>query len=230
MIVLGIETCSPSGGVALFDGDCLLGSQTICSARAHSRLIMPAVETMLRELGKGVGDVHAVAVSAGPGSFTGVRVGMALGKALCEPGTPRLVLVSTLEALAFRAWAGEAVDSVVPLLNARKGEVYGAAFAVEGGSLVRRGDDFTCPPEHLADRTAGVCLVAGEGARAWRPQIAAALAGRVVEARADRFDTSAEQVAMLGHREAAAGRFADPAAAGPVYLRDASVSTPRGRP
>jgi len=228
MIVLGIETCSPSGGAALFDGDCLLGSQGICSSRAHSRLIMPTVKGMLDELGLTVGAIGAVAVSAGPGSFTGVRVGMTLGKALCEAGRPRLVLVSTLEALALRAWSGEDVDAVVPLLNARKGEVYGAAFAMRGGAPARIAEDFVCAPEDVARRVAGRCLVAGEGARAWREQLRAALGDRLVEARPDRFDTSAEQVAVLGHREALAGRFADPATAGPTYLRDASVSTPKG--
>src|SRR5690606_23899966 len=116
MIVLGIETSSPTGGIALMDEQRLLACQTITSSRAHSRLILPTVQAMLRELDLAVGAIDVVAASHGPGSFTGVRVGLTLAKGLCESGTPRLVTVSTLEALAWRAYAGEDVEYVAPLL------------------------------------------------------------------------------------------------------------------
>lgn len=229
MRVLGIETASPSGGVALMDEQRLLAVQTIFSSRAHSRLLLPAIETMLAELKLTVGDIDAVAVSRGPGSFTGVRVGMAVAKALCEPGRPRLVLVSTLEALAWRSWGGEAVDGVLPLLNARQGEVYGAYFPiVDGQPGPCEGGEFLLKPAEVVSRMAGRCLVAGEGARAF-PEIWQAAGGRLVAARADRFHPGPEQVALLGLRAAQQGKFTDAAEALPMYLRDASTSPPRPR-
>ncbi len=231
MIVLGIETCSPSGGAALFDGDRILASQSVQSSRAHSRLILPAVQRMLEEFDIRPADLGAVAVSRGPGSFTGVRVGLTLGKSICETGAPPLVLVSTLHALACRAYGGEDVACVVPLLNARRGEVYGAVYRVESGQVGERiSEDFVCPPGDLADRVAGRCLVVGEGAREWRSELAEHLPAGYVEARPGRFDPSAEEVAVLGHRLAEAGEFAGPATAEPVYLRGASVSTPKRTP
>lgn len=229
MIVLGIETCSPSGGVALFDGTRLLGVQTIHSSRAHSRLILPAIRQMLDECDLAPDGIDVVAVSAGPGSFTGVRVGLTLGKALCQPGHPRLVLVSTLEALAWRAFAGEEVDCVVPLLNARQGEVYGAVVKVENQSPTSLlAGPFALPPADLPKRWEGRALLAGEGARvclqAWQGSDDSP---DFVLARADRFDPSPEQVALLGWREAEAGRFVDPTHAAPIYLREAAVSRPK---
>ncbi len=227
MIVLGIETCSPSGGVAFFDGERILASQTINSSRAHSRMILPAVELAMGELGMEFADLGAVAVSRGPGSFTGVRVGMTLGKALCESGTPPLVLVSPLAALAHRAFAGEAVEAVAPMLNARQGEVYGALYPVVDGRLRTLDiEEFACRPEELVERWQGRVLVAGEGAREYRD---AWPVDRTVFARPDRMDCHPESVAVLGWEAATRGEFADPETASVTYLREATVSRPKKR-
>ncbi len=228
MIVLGIETCSPSGGAALFDGDRVLAAQSVQSSRAHSRLILPAIRRMLGEFSIRPADLGAVAVSQGPGSFTGVRVGLTLGKALCENGSPPLVLVSTLHALALRSYSGEQVDCVVPLLNARRGEIYGAVYSVRDALLGERIlEDFVCAPADLEGRVTGRALVSGEGARAWRNELPTFLPGGFIEARKGRLDPSAEEVAIIGHKLAESQHFVDPARAEPVYLRPASVSTPK---
>ena len=232
MMVLGLETASPSGGAALFDGERLLGVQLINSSQAHSRLILPAVQKMLEENDLTIGDLGAVAVSAGPGSFTGVRVGLTLGKALCEPSDgPGLVLVPTLEALAARCWRGEAAEVVVPLLNAMRGEVYGAVFAPgDGGRMQRVEEDFVCAPEEIVKRVEGRVLFAGEGALAYRDLFEADFEDRAVWARADGFHPGPEQVALLGRERALRGEFADPATAGPIYLREAKTSQPKRKP
>lgn len=233
MIVLGIETASPSGGVALIDGDRLLGSMTITNSQAHSRLILPSIDQILTESKLTLADVDAVAVSKGPGSFTGVRVGMTLGKALCHgENKPKLVLVSTLEALAYRALDVGPFDVVVPMLNAMRGEVYTAYFWYNEheAHLVRYTDDMVLSPKDAADYYQGFNLVAGEGFLAYRDEISEVLGDRLRVARTDRMHPNAEQVAWLGRRQALAGDFADPATAAPVYLRDASTSTPKKKP
>lgn len=230
MIVLGIETSTPSGGVALLEDERLLACQAIRSAKAHSRLLLPATSTLLRELNLTLDQVDAVAVSSGPGSFTGVRVAMSVGKALCETGRPRLVLVPTLDALACRAWAGEPVNYVMPLLNAKQGRVYGAIFASsEEGVGNRLGEEFDLKPDEVAARWPGKTLLAGEGALAYTNVWETLPGDTFLLARPDRLLCGPEQVALLGLRAAQAGRFADPAQCLPVYLREATVSKPRPR-
>ena len=232
MIVLALETCSPAGGVALLDAreadaERFLGAQTITSARAHSRMILPAVETLLAESGLTIEDVDVVAASAGPGTFTGVRVGLTLAKAFCEPGRPRLVLVSTLEALAHRACPEAEGTVVVPLLNARRGEVYGAFFRRTKGGLERLCGDFCASPEDaLARWPEGPAAITGEGALQYRETWLGA--GRNIRlAPADRRQCAPESVALLGLARARAGFFEDPAGAAPAYLRGASINPPR---
>lgn len=209
------------------DDERLLGAQTICSSRAHSRLILPAIELMLGELKKNIEDVDVVAVSRGPGSFTGVRVGMALAKGICAPGHPKLVTVSALEALAHRAYGGEAVEYILPLLNARQGEVYGALYQVKHeaiGPVV--GEEFAATPEELVARLPGRCVVAGEGALVYKDLFENAGA---VLARRDRLHPGPEQVALLGAERASRGEFVSAGEAAAVYLREASVSKPKQR-
>src|SRR5690606_16814541 len=105
VIILGLETCTPSGGMALmeFGGDgCgrVLAAEVMLAGRAQSGLLGEAIQAALAELGMRMEQVGVVAVSNGPGSFTGVRVGLSLAKGLCIlSGGPRMVCVSSLEAL-----------------------------------------------------------------------------------------------------------------------------------
>lgn len=221
MIVLGLETSTPSGGVALLGDEGLLGLEVVTSARAHSRLILPAAEKLLRENGLDWGSVDVVAVSRGPGSFTGVRVGLALAKGLCWGGAARLTAVSTLQALALNAWSGEDVVAVVPVLNARLGEVYAAAYLPSGEEIL---SERACTPEELAQELPeGRLLLAGDGA----PLMTGLLGERALVARVDRRLPSPASVALLGRRQAEAGRFDDPVLVAPAYLREARTSQPK---
>jgi len=102
--------------------------------------------------------------------------------------------------------------------------------AVQGGCLAQRdGEEFVCPPDDLPDRFAGRCLIAGEGALAWRERLLELLGDRLVFARADSMLCSPEQTAWLGLQAALRGEFADPVSAQPAYLREASTSKPRKR-
>ncbi|MDK2972454.1 MAG: tRNA threonylcarbamoyladenosine biosynthesis protein TsaB [Candidatus Sumerlaeota bacterium] len=224
MNLLAIETSTPTGGVALVADGQLLGSMTITSQRGHSRLILPAMETLMKEAGIGPGDLDVVAATRGPGAFTGVRVGLSLAKGLCLSGTPRLLTVSTLEALAHRAWCGEQTDYVLPLLNARQGQVYGAFFRVGASGVGEaEGEEFALTPEDVLARWPGRCLLAGTGAQVFADAWEGAGKGQVVWARPERRLPSAESLAFLALERATQGLFEDPAAVLPVYLREATI-------
>ncbi|MBX3729935.1 MAG: tRNA (adenosine(37)-N6)-threonylcarbamoyltransferase complex dimerization subunit type 1 TsaB [Candidatus Sumerlaeia bacterium] len=224
MLVLALETSTPTGGAALLEDDRLLGALTLTSARGHSRHLLPFVELLLRESSRSLNDVDVVACACGPGSFTGVRVGLSVAKGLCLTGRPGLVTVSTLHALAVRAYGGEPVEWIAPMLHARRGEVYGAFCPVTDGAVGAPAEEFALRPEDMLARWPGRCLLAGEGALAFAEAWAAADA---VWARADRRQPSAEQVALLGLAKARAGHFENPRTALPTYLRDPVAHPPR---
>ena len=145
-LVLGIETATAYGSVALWADRGLEGELVLHNPRSHSERILPSVQLLLQQKGAVTGDLAAVAVSIGPGSFTGLRIGLAAAKGLAfSLGIP-LYGVPTLEALAAGA-AGPAL--LCPVLDARRGEVFAALFAWEGGELVRKASERVTTPQEL---------------------------------------------------------------------------------
>lgn len=124
-IVLGIDTATPAGGVALRVGE-VLRSRPI-EWRTSFRAASPAVEGLLDEAGLALGDLEAVAVPSGPGSFTGLRVGAAMALGLCRIGGCPLHAVPTLAAVA-EAYAPAGVLRVCASLDARRGRRYAALY------------------------------------------------------------------------------------------------------
>jgi tRNA threonylcarbamoyladenosine biosynthesis protein TsaB len=231
MLILGIETTTPLGSVALLDVaesgvGRLLGAFAASAAKAHSRLILAAIQSLLAEHHVALERLDAVAVSQGPGAFTGTRVGISVAKALCLTGSPPLVAVPTLTAFAHQLGDGTGSLTVMPILNAMKGEVYAQTFDPDGlGGLRARGEPMVTSPGELVTHWPERALIGGEGALAyaqhWAPLEAA---GRVVWARADRSSPSAASVAWVGARLALQRQWADAGTLAPFYLRPAHDS------
>ncbi len=193
--------------------------------RDAAESLLPAVEDLLRGAGCELAAIEAFALSIGPGSFTGLRVGIATVKGLAF-GTPRPVApVSTLAALAVGA--GRADVPVVPMLDARRGEVYAAAYA--GGEPLARPivAEGVYTPEELADRVGGPCLLVGEGAALFGDRVAARLGGGVRRAAPEQADPHARHVGALGARVLERGEGVDAAELVPRYLRRAQAEVVR---
>jgi tRNA threonylcarbamoyladenosine biosynthesis protein TsaB len=160
-LVLGIETATLMGGVALVSGTGeLLGEITLRNHESHSERMLPALEWLLATLGLSLRDCAAVAVSQGPGSFTGLRAGIATAKGLAfSLGVP-LFGIPTLEALA--ANAPPAAGTVCAVLNARRGEVFRAIFRCGPTGPKRLEPDRLLPLQSFADELPDDCLVLGE--------------------------------------------------------------------
>jgi tRNA threonylcarbamoyladenosine biosynthesis protein TsaB len=160
-LVLGIETATVMGGVALVsDTGELLGEITLRNHESHSERMLPALEWLLATLGLSLRDCAAVAVSQGPGSFTGLRAGIATAKGLSfSLGVP-LFGISTLEALA--ANAPPATGPVCAVLNARRGEVFRALFGRGPAGPQRLEPDRLVPLQSFADELPADCLIVGE--------------------------------------------------------------------
>ncbi len=218
--VLGIEAATPVAGVALTEDGRILAERLVNNRRTHSVNLLPMIKAVIEEGGITREQVNGIAVSAGPGSFTGLRIGLATAKTLALAWQVPVVGVSTLEALALPLAAPGQL--VCPILNARKNEVYAS---------ILRGT--TGQPELLAGPLAlGIVELAGilaqwqepviflgDGVPVFKEEIVNLLADRAVFAPQSALLPRGAAVAELGYRELAAGRGLSPLELKASYIR-----------
>ena len=133
MLILAFETSAKAGSVALHDGFSLLGESYCNTGLTHSQTLMTMAEDLLKTCNFTPKDVTAVAVAAGPGSFTGVRIGVAAAKGFAWGGQLPCYGVSTLEAMAISLGAYDGY--ICPVMDARRSQVYNGIFRAEKGQL-----------------------------------------------------------------------------------------------
>ncbi|HEX2484159.1 MAG TPA: tRNA (adenosine(37)-N6)-threonylcarbamoyltransferase complex dimerization subunit type 1 TsaB [Myxococcota bacterium] len=222
-MILALETATLATSVALLRGEELVAEWTHVDARPHSERLLPAIDALLCGAGIAIGDVDAFAVSAGPGSFTGLRIGIATVKGLAFGSERPVAAVSTLAALALCGADGAA--PVAALLDARRGEVYAALFAADGGRLA---PDAVVTPEALGARLPpGTRIVVGEGAQAAADAVAARLGEKVRVLDAPAGLARAHPVGVLGARLLARGEGVPAAQVAPRYVRRAEAEVRR---
>ncbi len=215
MRVLAVDTTTERGSVAVTENDAVAGEVRLASAEDHSRKVLPAVDFLLQSLGLRAADLDAFAVTTGPGSFTGLRVGLSTVQGLAL-GTGRPCLgVSTLDVLAARG-AGAAA-TVVALMDAYRGEVYGAVYDGEGGIVGRAGVD---RPEAFVARAPEVAAFVGDGAQRHRELILSLRPRALFPARSLFL---AGTLGRLAAPRLARGEGVAPAELRPLYLREPDI-------
>ena len=149
MKILALETSAKAVSAAVSEDGKILCSGYQDTGLTHSRTLMPIVEGILKNTGLTVQDCDAIAVAAGPGSFTGIRIGVSTVKGLAWAADKPCVGVSTLEAMA---WHGLAAGGLVcPVMDARRSQVYNALFQAENGKPVRLCEDRPIALSQLAE-------------------------------------------------------------------------------
>ena len=139
MLILAFESSAKAASVALVKDGKLLSQSSQVSGLTHSRTLLPMAEDMLKNAELSIKNVDAFAVAHGPGSFTGIRIGVSAVKGLAWASDKPCVGVSTLEAMA---WHGVAAGGYVcPVMDARRNQVYNAIFKIENGKPVRVTED-----------------------------------------------------------------------------------------
>ncbi len=234
MRLLAIETATPAQGVALAEDDRLLAELSYeAQGKNRGGSLLPTVDRVLKQAGLAARDLDAVAVSVGPGSFTGLRVGLATAKGLALGTNATVVGVPTLETLA-EGYAHANV-TICALLDAYRGEVYMALFRRvgaegKGNALERLSPDAVLSPQAVASAVAAVegpVHLIGSGAARYREQLETALGGRAcMTDEGLRAVPSAAVVARLGFRQLAGGNKSG-AEAAPIYLRRAEAEVNR---
>ena len=162
MRVLALETSTLAGGVALVDGERLVAEYVLDVSVTHSERLMVAVDRVLADARWAPRDLEGLAVSIGPGSFTGLRIGVSTAKGLASALGVPIAAVPTLDAMAAALpWAALAV---CPVLEARRGEVYASLYRHDGDGLRREWEYLALSPEELAARLTEPTLLIGDGA------------------------------------------------------------------
>jgi tRNA threonylcarbamoyladenosine biosynthesis protein TsaB len=225
-LLLSIESATRVMSVAVLDGETLLAEISTFDERVHSERLLPAIDQLLRIAGLSLDEIETFAVSIGPGSFTGLRIGLATLKGLTLGSDRLVVAVPTLAALTVAA-AG-AVGPVAALLDARRDEVYAACLERPGDIGTPLIADAVFTAEELAAALPASCtVVVGEGAG----QVAAAAAERVgggmVLLPAALGRARAFHIGLLGARLLARGEGQPSADLVPRYVRRAEAEVRR---
>ena len=165
MLILALESSANPASVAVCSDEKLIGQYFQNSELTHSRTLLPMAEALLKNLDITISDIGLVAVSSGPGSFTGVRIGVSVAKGLSWGLEIPVCGVSTLEAMAFQT-PGQGMI-LCPVMDARRSQVYNALFEWRDGALVRLCPDRAISLEELSTalkRYDTPCLLIGDGA------------------------------------------------------------------
>ena len=167
MLILALESSAKAASVALMEYESLIAQYSQCCGLTHSRTLLPMVEDMLKNTEKKIADVDLIAVAHGPGSFTGIRIGVSTVKGLAWASDKKCVGVSTLEAMA---WHGVSAGGLIcPVMDARRSQVYNALFETDGdGRPVRLTEDRAVSLAELAGELKDYeCapLLVGDGAK-----------------------------------------------------------------
>ncbi|MEW6108325.1 MAG: tRNA (adenosine(37)-N6)-threonylcarbamoyltransferase complex dimerization subunit type 1 TsaB [Nitrospirota bacterium] len=218
MKILSIETSTMLGGVAIVDKDAGLIAETRLNVKTtHSERLMTAVHNTLVQSEIGMDDIDVFAVAIGPGSFTGLRIGLSTVKGLSYATGKPVVTVPTLEAFAWNfPFSGY---PVCLMLDARKKEVYSAIFIWKDTGFMKVVDEISVKPADLLKGLKGSIIFAGEGVLLYRNLIEEILKERAIFAPSDKMVPSPANVALIGLAKALKGEFADTSEAVPFYIR-----------
>jgi tRNA threonylcarbamoyladenosine biosynthesis protein TsaB len=222
MRLLAIETSGRKGSFAVVEDDHLLSE---CLAEPAGQLVERGVERVgevLERASTRIEDLDGVAVSLGPGSFTGLRVGLAIAKGICFGRGLPLVGVPTLDAIAGAL--SDSVGYIIPVLDARRGEIYFSIYRSDGSAATRQSDYLVLPPDGVADRInrlgseTGI-LFAGNALARYGQALRSALSAPSTVASDECWEASAEVIGKLGLGLLDQGKTLDLATAEPLYIR-----------
>ena len=217
MLILALDSSAAPASVALLEDGKILSEFYINTKQTHSQTLMPMVESVLKLTNKTLDDVTCMAVSAGPGSFTGVRIGVSCVKGLSMTRNIPCAGVSTLRAMAENA--RQLTGIVCAVMDARCGQVYNALFRAESGKLTRLCDDRALPIAELLEECktfAEKVYLVGDGAELCYKTFAA-IRAELLQPQL-RFQR-ASGVAMAAQEMIENGQTVTPGALMPIYLR-----------
>jgi tRNA threonylcarbamoyladenosine biosynthesis protein TsaB len=231
MMVLAIDTATSKVSVAIGDGGAVVGAVALAGGRRHAEQLAPAIQYLCEELGVSLDQLAAVAVDVGPGLFTGLRVGVTTAKVMAQALRVPVVGVPSLDLVAYPL--RHSARLVVPILDARRREVFSARYRPLPGGVQRVSDYDVRPPDELvAELDAGTdeLLLAGDGVAVYRDEFASL--EHAERAGVDHDAPSATALVELATAKVEREEFQPPSDLRPLYLRtsDADINWERRAP
>jgi tRNA threonylcarbamoyladenosine biosynthesis protein TsaB len=224
-LLLGIETSHDLGGVALVRGRECVAEALSTGSLKHSEELLILVKRAFESSHLGLEDADGIAVSIGPGSFTGLRVGLAAAKGLCLSRAIPLIGVPTLDALA--SMIGDEAVPVHAIIDAKRGEVYWASYELRNGVQRRTGGYEALSPENLAEQLTSKALVVGSGVERYKDAILQSARVPVRLKEPNPQFPSPIAVAILGLERLEAGNIDDVGTIEPIYIRPSDAEAKR---
>ncbi len=217
MRVLGIDTSTSCGSVGLVENGEIICDYLLKIPVTHSERILAAIELVLKEARCPIEQIDAWAIALGPGSFTGLRIGVSTIKGLAFATRKPVTGVSTLDVLASQI--PPAPYLICPVLDARKQEVYAAFYRFEKNLMSRVSDYQAIKPEDLVKKIKEETIFLGDGAKKYREFFLNSLSSLALFPPAPFHLPHGSMVAKLGFEQLQKGESLDLSAFGPIYVR-----------
>lgn len=217
-IILALENSGMCGSVALVTQGFCLAEQSLTTTATHSRRLLPSIQQIMSETGVSWEKISAIAISAGPGSFTGLRIGLTTAKGLAMASGKPLIAISSLDNLACQLpWTDRLI---CPVLDARKQEVYTAFYRCDNEDIPHRISDIVAiTPHNLAQTIKEDVIFLGDGAGIYQDVFQQEVAGRVSFASPEIFFLRAAALGTAALSKFHQQEFLDTANATPDYIR-----------
>ena len=220
MKVLGIDSSGMVASIAVVEDMQMLGEYTINYKKTHSQTLLPMLDEVAKMIELDLADIDVIAVAAGPGSFTGLRIGSATAKGLGLALKKPLVSVPTLEGLAYNLYGCEQL--ICPMMDARRSQVYTGIYEFDGNTLRKVEDQMAVPVEEILEKLNTIgkeVVLAGDGVPVYMEQIEKYLKVPYLIAPAHLNRQRAGAVAVLGMQYAKEGKTETAMEHQPDYLR-----------
>ncbi len=228
--ILHIETATQICSVALSEGENIVLSRTSAVKNAHSSILTVFIDEIFRETGLNVHNLDAVSVSMGPGSYTGLRIGVSAAKGLCYAADKPLIAINTLEAMAWGIIknTSENVENIgdylfCPMIDARRMEVYSAIFNLRMESIREVRAEIIDEYSFADILSNQKMLFAGDGAEKCKTSLQASSNSLFLDA----FEPSASYLIEIANRKFNEGQFENVAYFEPFYLKDFIAGSPK---
>jgi len=217
MHILGIETSTMTGSVAVLDDTRVLAEQTIYSRVTHTERLLESIDKMLQSISLSIHAIDGIAVGIGPGSFTGLRIGVTTAKSLAYSLRKPVVGIPSLDALAGHYLFTEML--ICPLLDARKREVYAAFYRNTGAHLNRVSDYAVIAPQMLFRNITEPVVLLGEGTIPYHSQLETLLGQHAHFADMAHSTPQGSLIAQLGYARLVSNDHDDCFTLTPLYVR-----------
>lgn len=228
MKILAIDTSTDTGSIAITDGEDVLVESILNVGKTHSETLIPSFQEMLEKTQLDIKDLDLLALTLGPGSFTGVRIGTSTVKGFALALGKPVAGISTLEALASNFPFSSL--PIMPLFDARRGEIYSAMFKWENSEIKRLSEDRAASLDDAISKIKTKTIFAGEGLDKYGQMIKETLGDNAVFAPRASWYVRASNVAALGLKSYHAGGALDLATFTPLYRRrsEAEIQMEKG--